>query len=137
MAKKRMGYEAEIYYGTAGSTAGTLLSLSRDMSHTCEFDEADVSDRGSIINDYDAAGISIQLEFELNNNDGNAAIATFRTAGRTGGAIALRTKDKDSGVGWDGDFVISLNESQPLRDAQRIGVTARPTQKEGRTVAWN
>lgn len=134
---KRMGYEGKLYYGTAGSTASTELTIVRDLSYKFEPDKADVSDRGSITNLMDVAGISFSIEFEINNQDSNAFVALARAAAATGGAMAFRTRDKTSGWGVDGDFIVSEDESQALRDAQRLKFTLDPTDKEGRIPTWS
>ena len=51
--------------------------------------------------------------------------------------MAFRTRDKTSGWGVDGDFNIALDESQPLKDAQRLRVVCKPTDKAGRTPTWS
>jgi len=134
---KRMGFEGELYYGVPGSTAATELTIARNVNYTIEPDRADISDRGSLINLEDVAGVTIGLEFEINNQDTDAAVAALRTAILTGAALALRTKDKASGWGLDADFVLGLKEDQPLRDAQRITITAGPTDKAGRAPTWS
>jgi phage head maturation protease len=134
---KRMGFEGKLYWGAAGSTASTELTIARDVSYTFENDEADVSDRGSILNLKDVAGVTFGLEFEVNNNDSNAFIAAARAAAIGGTAVAFRTRDKTSGWGVDADFILGIEESQPLRDAQRIKVTCAPTDKNGRTPTWS
>lgn len=133
---KRMGFEGKLLHGSAGTTAATELTIVRDVSYSFEPTEADVSDRASIIDLVDVAGIKFSLEFEVNNQDSNAFVAAIRTAAATGGAIALKTLDKTSGYGVDGDFIVKLDESQPLRDRQAIKVTASPTDKAGRVPAW-
>lgn len=134
---KRMGFEGLLYWGTAGSTASTELQIARDVSYRFEMDEADVSDRSSIINLVDVAGISFSLEFEVNNQDTDAFVAAMRAAVAAGTPLAFRTRDKTSGFGVDGDFVFSDDESQPLRDAQRLRISARPTDSEGRLPTWS
>lgn len=133
---KRMGFEGKLYWGVAGGTASTELTIARDVSYKFEPTEADVSDRSSIIDLVDVAGIKFSLEFEVNNQDTNAFIAALRTAAATGGAIAFRTRDKSAGYGVDGDFIVGDDEGQPLRDAQRIKVSAKPTDKAGRLPVW-
>ncbi len=134
---KRMGHEGELYYGTAGSTAGTELTIARDVTYSWESTEADISDRSSIIDLVAVAGIKFSLEFEVLNQDSNAFISTLRTAASGGTALAFATKDKASGYGVDADFVVSVEESQTLRDAQRIKVTCMPTDTSGRTPSWS
>ena len=134
---KRMGFEGKTYYGTAGSTASTELTIVRDVSYAFSNAEADISDRSSIINLYDVGGVDFSLEFEINNQDTDAFVAAVRAAAIAGTAIAFRTRDKTAGWGVDGDFVVSIDESQALRDAQRIKVTAKPTDKNGRLPTWS
>lgn len=133
---KRMGFEGKLYHGTAGSTASTELTIARDVAYRFEIDEADISDRASIINLKDVAGVSFSLEFEINNQSTNAFVATLRAAVLAGTALAFKTEDATSGWGVDGDFIVMEDEAQPLRDAQRIKITAKPTDKSGRVPTW-
>jgi hypothetical protein len=134
---KRMGLEGLLLWGTAGSTGTTELKIARDVSYKFETTEADISDRNSIIDLVDVGGVKFSLEFEVNNQDTNSFIAAARTASIAGTAIAFRTRDKAAGWGVDGDFVVSVDESQPLRDAQRLKITASPTDKNGRVPTWS
>ena len=134
---KRMGFEGKLYYGTPGAEGATELTIARKVNYTIEPDLADISDRGSLVNLSDVAGLTIGLEFEINNQDTDPAVAALRTAILTGAALALRTKDKASGWGLNADFVMGTKEDQDLRDAQRITITASPTDKAGRAPAWS
>lgn len=134
---KRMGFDGKLYWGAAGSTAATELKIARDVSYKLEPTEVDVSDRNSIVDLSDVAGIKFSLEFEVNNQSTDAFIAAFRAASAAGTAIAFRTRDSASGWGVDGDFIVGNDESQPLRDAQRIKVTCSPTDKNGRVPTWS
>lgn len=134
---KRMGLEGKLYWGAAGSTGSTELTIARDVSYSFENSEADISDRSSIIDLVDVAGVKFGLEFEVNNQDTNAFIAAVRAASIAGTAIAFRTRDKTAGWGVDGDFVVGVSETQALRDAQRIAITAAPTDKNGRLPTWS
>jgi phage head maturation protease len=134
---KRMGFEGLLLWGAAGSTASTELKIARDVSYKFENTEADISDRNSIIDLMDVGGVKFSLEFEVNNQDTNAFIAAARAATIAGTAMAFRTRDKTAGWGVDGDFIVAVDESQPLRDAQRIKVTAAPTDKNGRVPTWS
>lgn len=134
---KRMGFEGKLYWGAAGSTASTELTIARDVSYKFENTEADISDRASIIDLMDVAGVKFSLEFEVNNQDTDTFISTVRAAAIAGTAIAFRTRDKDSGWGVDGDFIVGVDESQALRDAQRIRITCSPTDKNDRVPSWS
>jgi hypothetical protein len=135
MAIRRIGFEGDLFGGTAGSTATTAIDIVRDVNYKIESTEGDVSDRSDITDYARTTGVKVSLEFELNNEEGNAVISALRTAATTGATYALKTADKTSGWGIDADFNISLDESQPLRDAQRIKVTASPN-NDARTVTW-
>jgi hypothetical protein len=134
---KRMGFEGKLYWGVAGTTGTTELTIARDVGYRFEPTEADVSDRASIIELVDVAMVKFALDFEINNQDTNAFVAAMRTAAATGGAIAFRTRDKAAGWGVDGDFIIGDDESQPLKDAQRQRVVCKPTDKAGRVPSWS
>lgn len=134
---KRMGFEGKLYWGVAGSTAATELTIARDVSYKLEIEEADISDRASIIELVDVGQVKFSLEFEINNQDTNAFLAAMRAAVIAGTAMAFRTRDKTAGWGVDGDFVITDDESQPLKDAQRVKVSAKPTDKSGRLPTWS
>ena len=133
---RRIGFEGKLYWGVAGSTGSTELTIARDVSYKFDPTKADVSDRGSII-DYDrVAGVKFSLDFEVTNQDTDAFIAAVRAAAAAGTLIAFRTRDKTSGWGCDGDFNIALDESQPLRDRQAIKVSCTPC-NDNRSVTWS
>jgi phage head maturation protease len=137
MPRKRMGFEGILLWGSAGGTAGTALSLVRDASYNVSPVYGDTSDRSTLCNLSDVAGFDFELQFEVNNHDGNSFIAAARAAAVTGEALAFRTRDRAAGWGVDGDFCIRLEENQALRDAQRIRIIATPTDKNGRIPTWS
>jgi len=132
-----VGFEGKLYWGASpGTTGATELTIARDVSYKVEATKGDVSDRADI-NEYDrTAMVKTSLEFEVNNKTADSFIAAARTCATTGVPMPLRTRDKTSGFGCDGDFNLSLDESQPLKDAQRIKVTATPT-NEYRALTWS
>jgi hypothetical protein len=133
---RRVGFEGKLYWGVAGSTGATELKIAIDVSYKFEPTKADVGDRESII-DYDkVAGIKFSLEFNTNNDDSNAFVAAARAAAAAGTLIAFRTRDKAAGWGCDGDFSISLDESQPNRDKQQLKITATPC-NDNRALTWS
>lgn len=126
MGVRRIGFEGKLYWGTAGSTASTELTIARDVSYKAEQVKGDVSDRASLHEYERACMLKTSIEFEVNNDTSNAFIAALRAAVVACTPIALRTRDYSSGWGADGDFNVSIDESQPLKDAQRIKVSATP-----------
>lgn len=136
MGIRRVGFEGELYWGAAGSTAATLLTIVRDVSYKFEPTLADVSDRASIIEYERPAMVKFSLELECNNDHSNSFVAAARAAAAAGTYLAFRTKDRTSGYGCDGDFAIGLDESQPLKDAQRLKITASPV-NDNRAITWS
>lgn len=133
---RRVGFEGKLLWGPAGSTGTTELTIARDVSYKFDPSLADVSDRASIIEYQRTAMVKFSLEFECNNDDSNAFVAAARVAAAAGGTMAFRTRDKTSGWGCDGDFAIALDESQALKDAQRIKVVASPN-NDTRAISWS
>lgn len=132
---RRIGFEGKLYWGVAGTTAATELKIAKDVSYKFEPTLADVSDRDSIIDYMKTAGVKFTLEFDCNNDDSNAFIAALRVAAASGACIAFKTKDKATGWGCDGDFTVSDDESQSLRDAQKIKVSCSPN-NDIRGITW-
>jgi len=136
MAKKRMGFAGKLMWDAIGATATTELTEARDVSYNIESTEGDVSDRASIFDLADVAGVKFSIEFEVSNKESSTFVAAARAAVVAGTGMALVTADDYGGWGVDADFILSLDESQPLRDAQRIKVKATPTDKNGRVPSW-
>lgn len=134
----RMGLEGKLYHGTAGTTAATELTITRDVTLVFDLTLADVSTRASIIDQFMAAGVGFTLDFEVINDDANSFVDTIRGHAAAGTAIALKAIEATSGWGFDGDFVIQkLDESQALRDRQAVKITARPTPSAGRIISFS
>lgn len=126
MGQRLIGFEGKVYHGTAGSTASTELTIVREVNYAIDPSEADVSDRASIIEYSRTAMVKFSIDMEVNNDASNAFVAAIRAAAVGGGTIALRLRDKTSGWGPDGDFNVKLDESQPLKDAQRLKLSFTP-----------
>lgn len=133
-----MGADAELYYGTAGSSAATELSIARDVTINVESDMVEINSRARFINSMKPAGVSVSIEFEVLYDDSVAFLATARGNQEAGTATAFLAKDKTSGTTIiDGDFYIaSISQGQPLRDKQTMRITANLTE-ESRNVVIN
>ena len=143
MAKVRMGYEGQIFRGTAGSTASTqITALVTDIEVSTNIETATTTDRGDgttlpIITE-DAVAAGQEITFTMLNKDSDASIAAFRAAiePSTHTPIALRLKDWSSGVGFDGDVTLSFNHSKGLGDRQELSFTAKPTKQSARSYTF-
>jgi len=133
---KRMGLIGKLYWGTAGSTATTELTIARDVNYNIEPQDDEVNDRSTKINLYDSVGVEFGLDFEINNKSTDTFVAAVRAAAFSGEAMAFRTRDHASGFGVDGDFIVKISETQPIRGAQRIKVTAKASDQAGRIPTW-
>jgi len=130
MAEK-MGFQGLLYYGTAGSTAATLIEDARDVTISIDVDKASTTKRGNgttvPIKTEAAVAIGWQMEFSVVNNPTNATVNALRTAAVAGTQIAFRTKDYTSGKGYDGDCTIAYKENQPIGGEQTLDFTVTPT----------
>jgi len=133
---RRIGFEGKLYWGAAGATATTELTIARDVSYKFDPTLVDTSDRASIVEYQKTGMLKFSLEFECNNNDSDAFVNAARVAAAAGGTMAFRTRDKTAGWGCDGDFNIALDESQALRDAQRMKIVATPN-NDTRGMSWS
>lgn len=133
---KRMGLIGKLFWGPAGSTATTELTIARDVNYNIEPQDDEVSDRSTKINLYDSVGVEFGLDFEINNKSTDTFVAAVRAAAFSGEAMAFRTRDHASGFGVDGDFIVKISETQPIRGAQRIKVTAKASDQAGRIPTW-
>lgn len=128
-AAGKLGLEAKLYYGGAGSTATTELTNVKDLTLNLQAGEADITTRG-------AAGWKVSLaalkegslEFTMVWDPSDAGFAAISNAFFSGEAIALAALDGEGGSGLDADFMITqFNRSEPLEDAITVSVTAKPT----------
>lgn len=121
------GYAAKLYVGTAGSTAGTEVSIVRDATVSMEAAEADDTTRGG--GGWGSTSVTIRkatVEFEIRYDPAAAGFATIRNAYDAGSAIALCPRDSAGGSGIDADFVISnFSNPQPLEGILVVNVTAK------------
>lgn len=123
-----LGLNAKLFRGEAGKTADTLVVNVKDVSLSLESGEADVTTRKT--NGWRAYVATLKeasVEFEINYDTEDPDFVAFQDAYLNNKPIALFISD-GAGNGLDADFVISnFNWNQPLEDAQKISVTAKPT----------
>ena len=127
---QKMAFEGLAYYGTAGSTASTLITNRVDITLDTDPQMADTTVAG--------AGTSPPIETEAVTTikwsctmtmprDTTDSVATALKAAAAGGtAVALRLKDYSSGAGYDGDVNVKLSDSRSLKDKQMLSFTFTP-----------
>lgn len=133
----RMGLEAKLYYGTAGTTATTEATNVKDLSNTFAPNKADISDRGSRLAKYAPGLIEASITWSSNWSDTDTFVQTMYAAAIAETPVALRTLDfknvSGQGKGWNGDFIITkADQKQPLKEGQSVDFEAFPTDLAGR-----
>jgi len=124
----KLGKDAKLYRGTAGSTAATLMTNVRDVTNPDERNEIDTSSRAYDHETVDVGQIKTSIEWSMSADEADADYAAILAAylGRT--AIALKCISGTSGKGIDGDFKITkLSRSEQLKDQVLVDVVAKPT----------
>ncbi|HON68985.1 MAG TPA: phage tail tube protein [Phycisphaerae bacterium] len=133
----KLGMEAKLYYGPAGSTANTELNNVKDVTLNLETGEADVTTRGN--QGWRATVATLKsgtVEFEMIWDTGNAGFTAIKNAYFNNTSIALAILDGPNGEGLDADFSITnFSRNEPLEEAITVSVTAKPTYST-RAPAW-
>ena len=133
----RLGIEAKIYHGTAGTTATTELTNVKDVTLNLETGEADVTTRGN--QGWRATVGTLKegsVEFEMVWDSDDSGFTAIKNAYFNNTPIALAILDYENGEGLDADFSITnFSRNEPLEEAITVSVTAKPTYST-RAPAW-
>lgn len=141
MAKKRKGHEMMVYYGTAGSTAATLISANVvDVDPGGDdFDFVDLPDRGdgTIIPQMDEYPVkkNSQPTFSMVYHDGDSHMTALLAAADANPPVgkAFKFIRVASGVvAFDGDCWIKLSSPGAIAEGQTVEFELHPTQAYGR-----
>ena len=133
----KLGLQAKLYHGAAGSTATTLLGNVKDLTLNLETGEADVTTRAAA--GWRATIATLKegsIEFEMIWDTEDAGFTAIKDAFFNNTAIALAVLDGEAGSGLDADFSITnFSRNEPLEEAITVSVTAKPTYST-RAPAW-
>ena len=125
----KLGMNAKLYYGTAGSLATTEMTNVQDVTLNLETGEADVTTRGN--SGWRATAATLKtgsVEFKMIWDTGDAGFTAIKTAYFNATAIALAVLDATGGEGLDADFTVTnFSRSEPLEEAITVSVTVKPT----------
>lgn len=137
----KSGYHGQILYGSAGSTAGTLLTNVEDLNYDTEPEKVETTVRGNgsavPIKVEDVVAIGAIITWAMFLKTGDTALTALIAAARAGAAVAIRTKSYASGLGFDGDCTLSVSHEKTLKGASKFNFTATPTDSAGRTPQLN
>jgi hypothetical protein len=131
-----MGFEGQIFTGAAGAEATELIENSRDITYGFDTENGETTVRGDstappMKTERIAARVA-SIEFEMTVVEGDTILADLLTACYAGDAVAIRTKHKISGKGFDGDCVLKNSHGKPIKGEQTIKFTGTPTREAGR-----
>lgn len=133
----RLGMQAKMYYGTAGTRATSEMVNVKDVTLNLEKGEADVTTRG---NDGWRATVATlkngSVEFSMLWDTEDQGFSAIKTAYFSDTAIALTILDGENGEGLDADFTVTnFSRNEPLEEAITVSVTVKPTYST-RAPAW-
>ena len=125
----RLGMQAKLYYGAAGTSATSELTNVKDVTLNLETGEADVSVRAS--EGWRATVATLKngsVEFTMIWNTEDEGFTAIKNAYFNNTAIALAVLDGEGGSGLDADFsVTNFTRNEPLEEAITVNMTVKPT----------
>ena len=124
----KLGLDAKIFHGTAGTKASTEMKNVTDVTLNLETGEADITTRAAEGWRITAATLKdASLEFEMVWDTSDEGFRALKNAYFNNSAIALFASDGE-GNGLDADFVVtSFSRQEPLEEALTVYVTCKPT----------
>lgn len=135
----KVGFEAKIFYGVAGTKAATELKHVQDsVSLNIEKGSAEVAVRSSEWKKVLSGLKDASVEFTLAGNTADAGFQAIKTAFFNNTPIALFIADAETGgSGLDADFeVITFNRTEGLEEVINYAVTVKPSAKSEREPDW-
>lgn len=143
MAENVMGYQAQLFYGTAGSTATTQITRARDIQYAFSHDMGETTSRG------DGSEVPIEckapvlkkldsLTWNMVDSASDTALTALLTAADEPTCLSLKLVDRSSGRGFSGDVYLKCSLGAPLKgettyDFEVIGVS----NGQGRNPSFN
>ena len=136
MSQRMSLVDARLYYGMAGSTAGTLITNVKDLSLKMKKGEAKVDSRASRYSKRKGALKEIEVEWEMNDDSSDSALATIVSAFINDTPLAFKILDASDGHGFDGDFeIFGCDREEKLEDAIVYKINIKPCPST-RDMTW-
>jgi predicted secreted protein len=133
----KLGMNAKLYHGAAGSKATNVIGNVKDVTLNLETGEADVTTRGN--QGWRAKVATLKdgsVEFEMVWDTADTAFTAIQQAWFNATPIAFLILDGENGQGLDADFVVTnFSRKEPLEEAITVSVTIKPTYST-RAPAW-
>lgn len=141
MGTRKSGYEGQLLYGTAGTTANTVLENVEDLDYDTSSEKAPTTVRGTgnavPINTEKVVALNAKITWSMLLKTNDTALFALIAAARTGAAVALRTRSYASGLGFDGDCTLTVKHGMTLKGQSKFDFEATPTDDEGRAPQLN
>jgi hypothetical protein len=126
----RRGFEGQIFYGTAGSTASTQLTNCDELDYDNPVEKIETTTRGAGTNvpkkSKKVVAIDAMITWSMYLKDGDTALLALIAAARTGALVAIRTKSYSSGLGFDGDCTVTCKHTKNAKGESKFNFTAEP-----------
>lgn len=135
----KFGRGAQLYHGTAGQTAATIIEDVKDVTVTTTTTAIDISTRSSgPVKVYGAGMTELEVSWNMLCRTSGEAYTALRTAYTTGAPLSLKALNGTAGEGLDGDFILTeFTEEQALDDSVNVSCKAQPTFiDDTRPVTW-
>lgn len=136
----RIGLEAKLLYGSAGTQGASEAKNVKDVTLSLEAGSADITTRAA--NGWRVKKATLKegsLEFGMNYDPEDSFCSTVMSNFLAGSAMAFFVTDGNS-TGLDADFTLTnCSIEQPLEEAISVSVTAEPTNiggSSGRAPQW-
>ena len=134
----KLGLDAKLFRGTAGTQGTTEVTNVKDVSLSLESGEADVTTRKAkgwklSVATLKEASLEITILYDTEDED----FLAFKEAYFSNTPLSLFVTDGDTTAhGLDADFsVTGFTVDQPLEEAVTVKVTAKPTASD-RAPVW-
>ncbi len=127
--------DAQLFYGAAASTAATLAQSCADVTLKISWDTDEASDRSSQAKGYVATLYEIDLDVTFPADGTDAAVASFVAAAATATPIAVYVTNKAGQLGWESDYLVSLDNDQKLSAHIEQKFTLKRAARTGRIPA--
>lgn len=126
------GFNGAVFIGTAGSTAATQLTERTDITYNISTERAESTAAGAGVNvplkTEEVVAVAVEISWSMIYKTEDTNIATMIAAAIAGNTVAvkIRRHASDSDV-FDGDCSIDIGTGMPLKENQKIEITAVPS----------
>lgn len=135
----KIALDAKLYIGASGSggvTYETAMNNVMDLTLTLEYNEGEISNRGSWVELFKPTMAKVTLEFEMFWDEDDTDFAAILAAWVDRSVINVKCLSAADGSGIEGEWhVFKLDRNEALKDAIKGSVTLKPTYAE-RYPSW-